>query len=179
MGKRGRGATTQISSRAWIAVKGQLYNHWSRNDFSRIFSKHTQILDIGDSTLEKTNLSVTRLYVSCDEIGSIPKGMMVIIRSSCFSINIKIEAHIRESTEVRVLKEEMERGKMLLEGSLGVYQSLETNEEQLSNLNEMPREDLKSPQLQAQTSSRQVTGGTPEIETHPIGRTRPRLTPTI
>lgn len=106
--------------RAWIAIKGLLFNHWNRNDLSKIFSKHAQILDISDSTLEKTDLSAARMYVGCDELGSIPKRMTVIIGSSCYNITIKIEAQIKEPVEVRVSQEEMERGERLLEGSLGV-----------------------------------------------------------
>lgn len=116
------------------------------------------------------------MYVGCDELGSIPKEITVTIGSSCYSINIKIEAQIKEPVEVRVSQDDMEQGERLLEGSPGAYRKLEGSEEPKPDRKEKSKEESRSPQLQAPTTSAQVTSDMSEGRAHLIGKARPRST---
>lgn len=92
--------------RAWITVRGIPINHWNSNNLSKIFIKHAQILQISDSTLDKTELSVERLYVGCDDLDSVPKEISVIIGSRSYNVTTKIEAKIMEPAENGVIQED-------------------------------------------------------------------------
>lgn len=48
------------------------------------------------------------MHVGCDEIGSIPKEMTVIIGSRCYNITANIKAQLREPADVKVTQEDME-----------------------------------------------------------------------
>lgn len=74
----------------WIAVKEIPFSHWNQNDLSKFFIKFEQILDISEPTLAKSDLSAARLYVGCDDIDSIPRELIVVIRSNSYSVTTKI-----------------------------------------------------------------------------------------
>lgn len=90
----------KLPVRAWIAISGIPFNHWDRCDLRKILIEFAQILDISYPTQDKTDLSVARLYVGCDDIGSIPEEITVIIGAS-----IKIEIQIMEPPEIKPSKE--------------------------------------------------------------------------
>lgn len=67
--------------------------------------------------LDKTDLSAMRLYVGCDDIGSIPEEIAVIIGSKSYKASVKIEAQIIEPPKIKISKENWERVEANLEGS--------------------------------------------------------------
>lgn len=68
--------------------------------------------------MDKYDLSAMRLYVGCDNLGSIPSEINVIISSRSYRALINIEAKIMEPPEVVVSQERREWAEKNLENLL-------------------------------------------------------------
>lgn len=67
---------------------------------------------------------MARLYIRCDDLGTIPKKITVVIRFKSYNITTKIEAQIMEPIEIWVSQEDQEKAERALEGSPELHRSL-------------------------------------------------------
>lgn len=127
--------------------------------------KHAQILEFSQSTLDKSNLLTARLYVGCDDIGSIPTEINVIIRSKYYKAIIRIEARIMESAEVTVTQEERERAEKNLEGSPVPNQSMDAGEP----ISKIMKNKCRDPIESQPTARDQAAFGKPPLRVNHFG----------
>lgn len=73
-------------------------HHWTRVDINKLVYKlvvrFTDLIDVDEDTLSKSDIQETKAVVGCDNPDSIPKEFNAVIENQLYTIKIRVTARI-------------------------------------------------------------------------------------
>lgn len=79
---------------ATLAITDVPLHHWNRTDLNKLLIRFAHVIKVNDQTLDKSDISVARVRVSCDKLSVILKEFNAVFGNQMCKINIMIESTI-------------------------------------------------------------------------------------